>query len=370
MLSETGDSAEAPKVVVKPGIKSFSEVTQTEWFQLDIDSVKTSEAAGELTINERVGHALISYPETKKIYMIGGGNHSGDLNEVWVIDYSSPIEPLKGIFHESSATFPGRYEFACASNGKGQAWIFGGADFQLPRNDVLLFDLETETMVLKEESNQDSENIPTPRTQGNNCCLLELNGEEHLAVFGGGQKGETAVPDGNIYLYKIADGEWKRVDVKSNTPDPVQGHAMVSIGSVVYVHGGMQHMNLFDSLHMIDLSESEPTWIPVRPEGAKPCARAAHGIIGVDNEFYIYGGLGDDGALSDLWKFNTESLQWTKIDVGQGKPFPSARFDFAITRVCISGPEGGKTSSMLLLHGGMNTEGELFKDYWVYPLSL
>ena len=44
---------------------------------------------------------------------------------------------------------------------------------------------------------------------------------------------EKAVPDGNIYLYKISSGTWERVDVVGSTPDPVQGHGMVAIGTKV-----------------------------------------------------------------------------------------------------------------------------------------
>jgi hypothetical protein len=62
---------------------------------------------------------------------------------------------------------------------------------------------------------------------------LGIKGEEYLAVFGGGMQCEKAVPDGNIYTYRLSDSTWTRVPVTGSTPNPVQGHGMVAIGSQV-----------------------------------------------------------------------------------------------------------------------------------------
>jgi N-acetylneuraminic acid mutarotase len=364
----SGDETSVPKQIA-----SFKEVEPLKWQQ-----VKTS---AEFT--ERVGHALISCSKTGKIYMLGGGNHGGDINEVWVLDYNSPASS-EGLGWErmSVKEFSGRYEFAAALDSEQERiWVFGGADFQTPRNDVCYLDLEGKEFVTKFgnnpklalETREGDETkdfgVPFPRTQGGNSCLVQVGERTYMAVYGGGVKGELAVPDGHLYLYDVESGEWERVLVTGDTPGLRQGHVMTSVGTKIFVHGGMHEFAIFDDLHSIDLQdfrEKTPAWFKIQTE-VHPGGRAAQGIAKDGTDIYIFGGLGEDGTLGDLWKFDTDKLQWTAISDAK---VASPRLDAAMTLVDLGegSDESGGSKKILLVHGGMNTEGTLFKDFWALAL--
>ncbi|KAF5401790.1 hypothetical protein PHET_04777 [Paragonimus heterotremus] len=129
-----------------------------------------------------------------------------------------------------------------------------------------------------------------------------------------------------------------------------------------------------------------------------PRARAAHGGVCVplpttserfEVMIFVFGGVSEVGALKDMFCFHTGTNQWTEIELCC--PVPKARLDFAyclftqtldlMTDNALSklNLKTGKqilscTSSRLLrqyffIHGGMDTEGNVFDDAWTILLS-
>lgn len=145
-------------------------------------------------------------------------------------------------------------------------------------------------------------------------------------------------------------------------------------------------MTLYEGLYMIDLQEATPSlskpisWVLLENPDKKPQGRAAHGMARSPEDspksFYIFGGLGENGGLNDLWRFDVESKTWTELinpnekDVGF---HPCPRFDFAFTSVrTITGDPDEQESLVykdyLLVHGGMNSQGDLYSDMWALQL--
>jgi len=83
-----GDGLEHFEINPRRRIQALSQMVERGWYFLQVDLV------GPIThgIEPRVGHALIPLSGKKEIYMVGGGNHLGNLLEVWRIDYSSPSQ--------------------------------------------------------------------------------------------------------------------------------------------------------------------------------------------------------------------------------------------------------------------------------------
>ena len=151
-------------------IKNFSEVQPRTWHKLEVDIPE------DVILADRVGHTLINVPKRNEIFMLGGGNHFGDLTEVWKLENRDGA--LSCVLQtEFSSTFPGRYEFFAGVNeDNSQIWVFGGADLMSARNDVCALDLDTQVMlnpfVGTMESPHHNFNLPAPRTQGTSSCLL------------------------------------------------------------------------------------------------------------------------------------------------------------------------------------------------------
>ena len=69
----------------------------------------------------------------------------------------------------------------------------------------------------------------------------------------------------------------------------------------------MHEFTIYDDLYSIDLNNFEttpPAWLRISSE-IHPKGRAAQAIVRDGSDIYIFGGLGQEGALGDLWKFNT-----------------------------------------------------------------
>jgi hypothetical protein len=59
-------------------------------------------------------------------------------------------------------------------------------------------------------------------------------------------------------------------------------------------------IDLYDDLYILD---SDGTWTSVDCEH-RPCGRAAHGAVRHGRFIYIFGGLGNSGALNDMCRLN------------------------------------------------------------------
>jgi len=74
----------------------------------------------------------------------------------------------------------------------------------------------------------------------------------------------------------------------------------------VYVFGGMETSQLlYDDFFVIDVGLPEPKWNKIHTTGPKPPPRAAHGMTAIRNEIFLFGGVGENGSLCDLWKYHT-----------------------------------------------------------------
>ena len=63
--------------------------------------------------------------------------------------------------------------------------------------------------------------------------FTEIGEKTYIAAYGGGVKGEQAIPDGHLYLFDVDNGEWHRIIVTGDTPGVRQGHVMTSVGTRV-----------------------------------------------------------------------------------------------------------------------------------------
>ena len=92
--------------------------------------------------------------------------------------------------------------------------------------------------------------------------------------------------------------------------------------------------------------------------GVSPQARSGHVIAAVGKNVFLHGGIGQ-GYLSDLWKFCTETFDWTElVDIGTpGIDAPCAR----------SGHVMAVVDNDLFLHGGHGASDDL--DVWMFSIK-
>ncbi|XP_049687589.1 rab9 effector protein with kelch motifs isoform X2 [Accipiter gentilis] len=285
----------------------------------------------------RVGHGCLFLPGggTGRVLLLGGADPAGAFADAHFVELGAHRWVAAGW----SGLRP-RYEHATflPATDPPRLWVFGGAHPAGNRSCVQALDLETGTW----ESPEVSGVQPLPRTFHTSSAAVG----DCLYVFGGGDKGAEPVKD--------------------------------------------QQLHVFDSDDM--------RWVKIPATGDVPGGRASHSSAVFKDHLYIFGGIGPDGTLDTTYKYHTEKQQWTLLQFDS--PLPPGRLDHtmcvipwqagksrdtgAVTRDNKTGKEstasvGDKAGPLqesqeeegcaedtvmhlLLIFGGMDTQGEIYRD--------
>lgn len=187
-------------------------------------------------------------------------------------------------------------------------------------------------------------------------------------VFGGGLSGPDPVPDTTVHVFNAEDDSWSQPDVSGSPPCARHGHVSVAVGTDIYIHGGMAGTDMFDDVYKFNTVSH--SWSKLQPTGSVPSPRTAHAAACVEKKIFIHGGMSSIGtALDDVFSLDTETSRWTKTPIDG--PSPAPRLDHTLCTVEIrkstddSASEKTKAEeslTILLVFGGMDTQGEIFND--------
>jgi len=155
---------------------------------------------------------------------------------------------------------------------------------------------------------------------------------------------------GLIGFSTLSAQEWQPI-TPPNSPDARQGHSMVTLpDGRVFLFGGEDAQDVL----MNDLSELDSyAWNAITPNNSPPPIRKDHQAWARDDLMYIYGGYGENGALDDMWSYNSTTNIWQEEQISG--PRPSARHGHA-TKTLTDGSE--------IIVGGTGADGEALKDCW------
>ncbi|NXL30446.1 RABEK protein, partial [Glaucidium brasilianum] len=267
-------------------------------------------------------------------------------------------------------------------------WVFGGAHPAGNRSCVQVLDLEIGTW----ESPEVRGVQPLPRTFHTSAAAVG----DCLYVFGGGDKGAEPVKDQRLHVFDTATLTWSQPDTHGDPPAPRHGHAVVAVGTKLFIHGGLAGDVFYSDLFCIDTSDMR--WVKIPATGDIPGGRASHSSAAFRDHIYIFGGIGPEGTLDTTYKYHTEKQQWMLLQFDSA--LPAGRLDHAMcvipwwagdsgdreaatgtdtagkepplsagdkTGPCLKGPEEeeGRAKGivhLLLVFGGMDTQGEIHRD--------
>ncbi|XP_041368725.1 rab9 effector protein with kelch motifs-like [Gigantopelta aegis] len=149
---------------------------------------------------------------------------------------------------------------------------------------------------------------------------------------------------------------------------------MAAVGDKIFVHGGMAGSTFYDDLDVLDLSKN--LWVNVKRKKTYPSARAGHGSLVCGTDLYIFGGMNRDGALDDTYKLDMESSSIEDfssdvvLDQNQSSVVHASGSDNSVS---VDEPAASmdqqKTLKICLIHGGMDTHGEIFDNTLVLLLE-
>uniref|UniRef100_A0A3B4BE50 Kelch domain-containing protein 10 n=1 Tax=Periophthalmus magnuspinnatus TaxID=409849 RepID=A0A3B4BE50_9GOBI len=176
----------------------------------------------------------------------------------------------------------------------------------------------------------------------------------NLLVFGG-----TGIPFGenngnDVHVCNVHYKRWNLLNCRGKKPNKIYGQAMIIVNGYLYVFGGTTGYLYSTDLHRLDLSTRE--WTHLKPNNTPsdlpeerlklsnihaynletnyweeiatkphdkigfPTARRCHSCVQVKNEVFICGGYNGEMILSDLWKINLQTFEWTKLPALMPEP--------------------------------------------------
>ncbi|KAH9944185.1 uncharacterized protein BXZ73DRAFT_73766 [Epithele typhae] len=215
----------------------------------------------------RYGHAVTMVGS--KFYVFGGQVDGEFLNDLWSFDLNSLrtratwelVEPVEG-----SPRPPKRTSHICVTFGD-QIILFGGTDCQYHYNDTWSFDTNTRTWAELTCIGF----IPSPR-EGHSAAIVD----DVIYVFGG--RGVDGKDLGDLGAFKVSNQRWYMFQKMGPAPTPRSGHAMASMGSRVFVLGGLGGESLNPQkpedplmIHVLDTKHIK------YPDSSKPPPVAANG---------------------------------------------------------------------------------------------
>ena len=140
--------------------------------------------------------------------------------------------------------------------------------------------------------------------------LSAVNGDAYL--FGGEATARHAI-DATLHRLDAAAGTWHSIK-PAHAPPPRVGHAQAAVGGRLYVFGGRAGVEMGEA-EMGDLWEYDAAaeaWQNVDVPSA-PSARSFHASTAANGTFFVFGGCGADGRMSDLHRFCTTSRRWEEL---------------------------------------------------------
>merc|ERR1712176_229285 len=104
-------------------------------------------------------------------------------------------------------------------------------------------------------------------------------------------------------------------------PSPRVAHAQAAVvgengKEEMYIFGGRTGINMEEQA-MNDLWKLDTTslkWTKVETTGTPPCPRSFHQMVtDNDSSLYVFGGCGENGRLADLYKLDLKTLMWHSL---------------------------------------------------------
>ncbi|KAL9285717.1 TRNA wybutosine-synthesizing protein/4 [Arabidopsis thaliana] len=191
---------------------------------------------------------------------------------------------------------------------------FGGFGRHARRNESLLLDPSCGTLKLIAVNESPSARL------GHTASMVG----DIIFVIGGRADPLNILND--VWRLDMSKGEWSSQRCVGSEFPPRHRHAAASVGTKVYIFGGLYNDKIVSSMHILDTKDLQ--WKEVEQQGQWPCARHSHAMVAYGLHLFMFGGYNGENVLNDLYSFDVQSCSW-KLEVISGK-WPHARFSHSM----------------------------------------
>lgn len=250
---------------------------------LSIEALSTKTLSLE---KPRYGHGSVS--DGRFVYLFGGSNDSGFIDDVEIIDTHTNTSMLL-----KDKTYARRY-IAAVWDGEQSVYLVGGIS-RAGRMASVIEVFNTETHEITQLADH-----PFP-TRTNTAAYAD----NKIYVFGGSvlKKREIAVVN-RVYVYDIEQDSWSRA---ADMPVAKETRA-VKYGDGIYLVGGYNYLNPLPGFQRFDLTTGD--W---QHMADLPVPMSSHSVV-VDGDYmYTFGNYDDK---DDTYRYSFEDNLWQRLDIG------------------------------------------------------
>lgn len=296
----------------------------------------------------RWDHVLLAAPDHQRLYLFGGRDGNGAaLADLWAYDLTTKD------WRQVEAPGPAsRFGMAAAVTPDGRGFLlFGGQSQDLFYNDLWAFDFESEAWTLLDDGSSTAPSpryglggdfdasgrflishgftfegrfddtwaldplsaswldvSPAPESRPLRRCLHEVwatGDKSQLLLYAGCSSGYGPCPQGDLWSFDTASGRWTAISpqaVPAARSNPAVSSS--SLGSLLV--GGLTESGPTADVWRGEFVGNQFTWEELASASNIIPARSSHDMAARGSDVYVFGGLGHEGALSDLWRLSLD----------------------------------------------------------------
>lgn len=265
-------------------------------FDLETETWEATDASGPAP---RFGHAVAVDPEARALYLFGGqADGATFFDDAWRLDLDALT--WTELATDGGARPSARYGTSAVLDGAGNLLVSHGFTFAGRFDDTWALDLAEETW---------TDVSPAPEARPLKRCLHEAVWDAEagrMLLFGGCSSGFGPCPQGDLWAFDPTERTWTQLAsaaAPGTGPTPRSNPAMVVEpgGAQALLFGGLTEAGYAADLWALPLGGEAAIWEDAAAGGEAPSPRASHDATVAADRVYVYGGIGDAGALADLW---------------------------------------------------------------------
>ena len=192
------------------------------------------------------------------------------LNDTWVRSSENWIRIPSGLQagYRAGADYPGLRYGSMSAADEASVYVFGGFSDDGDHNDLWCFDMELRQW-RQFEPDSDACNLPQARYCAAFTCF-----DQNLYLFGGRSRRFPKKNFNDLWMYDLSAAKW--IELTGNRP---------------------------------------PNYYDGRTDFPAYHAKVSSAVVG--KYWYVWGGEGINGHVSDFWRFDLESHQWQLIQAAR-----------------------------------------------------
>ncbi len=263
-------------------------------WEFDIESSVWSpvETAGP---SPRFGVAAATTPDESGFLLFGGETVDVFYNDTWAFDFESRAWTL---LNDGAAIAPSpRYGLGGDFDVDGRFVISHGFTFEGRFDDTWAFDPVQGAWV---------DISPAPETRPLPRCLHEVRSIDdgnRLLLYAGCSSGYGPCPQGDLWTFDIASNAWIQL-FPEIVPAPRSNPALSTSGAEILLFGGLTELGPVADVWRGVVDGQTFVWNEVADASNVIPARSSHDLASIGTDHFVFGGLGVNGVLADLWKYS------------------------------------------------------------------